>query len=269
MFGLTSKDLRCGKKNTPEIRGRLLSELEYSDLICTFPSPYMQLNCTDNCTCSLNRKMRETIIDCSNKNMTTFPTNLILVPEQSDTIRLHMEHNLIRNLSKAVERHYKTSNNLYHNITGLYLSNNIIESFHQECLPPNLNELYVDHNRIKSFKQTDINFFDTLVNRTKLELKLGNNLYECDCNSRALYYFVRNRWAKIKDVEQVKLHCQDTEPIVLWNTKLDDFCWNTPPAAPITTIVLLTICCVLAIFIFIMIYSRSRANEAKGILCRC
>ena len=185
--------------------------------------------------------------------MTTFPTNLILVPKESETIRLHMEHNLIRNLSKAVERYYKTSDNHYHNITRLYLSNNIIESFHQECLPPNLNELYVDHNRIKSFKQTDINYFDTLVNKTKLELKLGNNLYECDCNSRALYHFVRNRWTKIKDVDQVKLHCQDTEPIVLWNTKLEDFCWNTPSAALIaslatlasTSIVLLTICCCL------------------------
>merc|ERR1719376_1392207 len=140
--------------------------------------------------------------------MTTFPTDLILVPNHSDTIRLHMEHNLIKNLSQAVERYYKTSNNNYKFITGLYLS----------------------HNIISSFKQTDINYFDSLVNRTKLELKLGNNLYDCDCNSRALYHFVKNRGSKIRDLEHVQLQCKNSAPLALWKAKLEEFCSNTPPA---------------------------------------
>jgi len=271
MFEVTSKDLKCGEKNSPETKGRLLSELEYSDLTCTFPSPSMQINCTDNCSCRLNRKLRETIIDCSNKSMTTFPTSLVLVPKHSDTIRLHMEHNLIKNLSKAVERYYKTSNNNYKFITGLYLSNNIIDSFHQECLPPDLNELFLDNNRISSFKQTDINYFDSLVNRTKLELKLGNNLYECDCNSRALFHFVKNRGSKIRDLDQVQLQCTDPGPMALWKAKLEEFCSITTPAAIIAGVAVIIIflsafCIVLGVYtcykdtILIWIYSKSWAR---------
>ena len=159
----------------------------------------------------------------------------------------------------------------YQYITALYLSNNIIDSFHQECLPPNLKELFLDNNRITSFKQTDINYFDSLVNRTNLELKLGNNAYECDCDSRALFHFVKNRGSRIKDLNLVQLQCEDSAPIELWKAKLDEFCWNTPPAAiivsvSIVVIFLLGICFVLAIYtcyretIVIWIYSKSWAR---------
>eukprot|EP00090_Calanus_glacialis_P045164 TRINITY_DN8224_c0_g1_i1.p1 TRINITY_DN8224_c0_g1~~TRINITY_DN8224_c0_g1_i1.p1 ORF type:complete len:1130 (+),score=224.17 TRINITY_DN8224_c0_g1_i1:40-3429(+) len=269
MFELTSKDLRCAGKSSEETKGLLLSEVK--TLTCPFPSPSMEVNCTDSCSCSLNRELRETIIDCSNKSMATFPMDLVLVPKHSDTIRLHMENNLIQNLSRAVDRYYKTSNNNYKYITHLYLSNNNIDSFHQECLPPDLKELFLDNNRIETFKQTDINYFDSLVNRTKLELKLGNNLYECNCESRALYHFVKNRGSKIRDLDQVQLQCEDSKPIDLWKAKLDEFCWTTPPAAiiaavAIVVIFLLGICFVLAIYtcyretIVIWIYSKSWAR---------
>eukprot|EP00092_Neocalanus_flemingeri_P010223 GFUD01011014.1.p1 GENE.GFUD01011014.1~~GFUD01011014.1.p1 ORF type:complete len:847 (+),score=141.65 GFUD01011014.1:252-2792(+) len=253
MFQLASTDLRCGDKSPAENRGRLLSDIHFADLNCSFPSSYMPLNCTDTCTCSLNREFRETAIDCSNRSMTTFPTDLVLVEKHSDTIRLNMEHNQIQNLSKAVEKYYKTSNNNYKYITHLYLSNNIIQTFHQECLPPNLKELFLDNNRIKSFKQTDINYFDSLVNRTNLELKLGNNLYECDCESRALFHFVKNRGSKIKDLNLVQLKCEDSKQITLWKAKLDEFCWIPWPAAiiaavSIVVIFLLTVCLVLALY---------------------
>jgi len=273
MFSLSSNDLRCGPKSSDHTKGRLLSDLKYEDLTCRFPSALMPgPECTDNCTCILNRYKKEVLIDCSNKSMTTFPTKLVMVDQHSDSITLNMEHNRIQNLSQAVEKYYKTQNNNYKNITKLYLSHNVISSFSQECLPPDLKELFLDNNRIESFKPTDINYFDSLVNRTKLELKLGNNPYVCDCKSRTLYHFIKNRGSKIKDLSLVQLECEDlSEPIILWKAKLDEFCWITPPAAiiaavSIVVIFLLSVCLILALYtcyretIVIWIYSKSWAR---------
>ena len=136
--------------------GRLMSEVEYSDLTCPFPSIILPLNCTDSCSCMLNRKARETIMNCSNRIMTAFPSDLILVPKQSDSVRLHLEHNQIQSLCTAVERYRKTSDNNYKHITALHLSINALSSLHPERLPTNLTELILENNKIKYFKQTDI-----------------------------------------------------------------------------------------------------------------
>ena len=54
----------------------------------------------------------------------------------------------------------------------------------QDSLPPDLKVLWLDNNQIERFQQTDINYFDGLVNRTSLRLKLGNNPYACSCDSK-------------------------------------------------------------------------------------
>jgi hypothetical protein len=54
----------------------------------------------------------------------------------------------------------------------------------QDSLPPDLKVLWLDHNQIQRFQQTDINYFDGLVNRTSLRLKLGHNPYSCSCDSK-------------------------------------------------------------------------------------
>ena len=80
LFKLASKEIRCGPKSSEALQNQLLGEVDYADLTCPFPSSYIELDCTDRCSCSLNRKFKETIIDCSNRSMTTFPSNLIFYP---------------------------------------------------------------------------------------------------------------------------------------------------------------------------------------------
>ena len=150
---------------------------------------------------------RETHMDCSNSAMTTFPSQLVLV-RGSDTISLDMSSNRITNVSRAVESFYNSSvARHYANITRLYLSHNQIQTFNQESLPPALEELYLDNNHIARFQQSDINYFDSLVNRTNFRLRLGNNPYSCSCDSTPLFHFIKNRGAKLEDLHTVMMKC--------------------------------------------------------------
>ena len=105
-FELVKSDLECinTDENSLQTSGKLLTNVEYEHLVCPFPSARLPLNCTDRCSCSINRYFRETIIDCSDLGMTEFPSSLVLEPSLSNTICLDMSHNMITDLSKAVER---------------------------------------------------------------------------------------------------------------------------------------------------------------------
>lgn len=273
MFSLSSHDLQCGPI-PHSLSGQSISRLTYSDLSCKFPSAQIDMLCTDNCSCHLNTYYRKTVIDCSNQGMEKFPSTLPLIPNYSDTIELIMANNLIRNLSKAVEGYYNTkikNNNNYNTITKLSLSNNRIETFHQECLPPNLTEIFLDNNRIKTFQHSDINYFDLMINRTKdSNLTLSNNPYECSCNSRPLYHFVKNRWSNIEDFDNIYLQC-DQKPEKLIKANVEEFCVIGLSVLIILIVVILVffllgVCVILAFYIcyrdtiVIWIYSKSWAR---------
>ena len=133
--------------------------------------------------------------------MDRFPSRLLLL-DNSDSISLNMNNNIIQNISYAVQKFDKNSDNEaehYKNITKLYLSNNRIRYFQQKSLPSNLEELYLDHNQISSFSQSDANYFDTLIEKRDLKLKLGSNPYSCDCDSSPLFHLLRQRYQQILD----------------------------------------------------------------------
>ena len=144
--------------------------------------------------------------------MTRFPSNLVL-SEKSEKIVLDLSGNQISNLTYAVARYNNLDEGarLYQKISKLFLTRNQISVFKHGCLPPDLEELYLDNNHISQFQQSDINYFDSLVNRTNLRLRLGNNPYSCSCQSTPLYHFIKNRGTKVEDQHLVTLRCQDGE----------------------------------------------------------
>ena len=148
--------------------------------------------------------------------LTRFPNNLVLSPK-SEKIVLDLSGNQIQNLSYAVSRYYTNLDDdakLYQNISRLRLSRNQITVFTHGCLPSDLEELYLDNNRISTFQQSDINYFDNLVQQSesesRIKLKLGNNPYTCSCDTTPLYHFIKNRAAKV-DVDLIKMKCETGE----------------------------------------------------------
>ena len=141
--------------------------------------------------------------------MTRFPSNLVLVSKKSDKIVLDLSGNQINNLTYAVARYNNGDEGarLYQNISQLFLTRNQISVFQHGCLPPDLEELYLDQNQISQFQQSDINYLDSLVDRTNLRLRLGNNPYSCSCDSTPLFHFIKNRGATLEDQHTVKMKC--------------------------------------------------------------
>ena len=141
--------------------------------------------------------------------MTRFPNNLTLI-QKSEKIVLDLSGNKIQDLSFAVSRYYSNHDEakLFQKISRLSLSGNEITVFNHSWLPPNLQELYLDNNRISKFQQSDINYFDNLVQQSNngTRLKLGNNPYSCSCDSIPLYNFVKNRGDRL-DQHLIKMKC--------------------------------------------------------------
>merc|ERR1719461_2081476 len=220
--------VRCGEDSPPRNRRKFLNDpsLDFRDLDCPFNK-----TCPEPCSCSLNTYYKQTFIDCSNRNLTRFPSNLLLIAK-SDKIVLDLSGNQISNLNYAVERYTSgdESAKLYQKISKLFLTGNQISVFKHDCLPGDLEELYLDRNRISEFQQSDINYFELLINRTNLRLRLGNNPYSCSCDSTPLFHLIKNNGAKLNDTHTIMMKCDSQQqPLALWTLKLEDFCkpWNT------------------------------------------
>ena len=102
---------------------------------------------------------------------------------------------------------------LYQKISQLFLTRNQISVFKHGCLPPDLEELYLDRNRISEFQQSDINYFEDLIKRTNLRLRLGNNPYSCSCDSTPLFHLIKNRGAKLNDTHTIMMKCDSQQVI--------------------------------------------------------
>ena len=112
--------------------------------------------------------------------MTRLPSFIPQIPD-SQGVNLNMSHNSLSQISGFS----KTTAN-YDTISKLILSHNQIERVSGADLPPSLTQLALDSNRLTVLEP------DVIARMEGLELmKLGNNEYECSCESKALFYFVK------------------------------------------------------------------------------
>jgi len=130
--------VRCGEQSPPRTRRKFLNDpcLNYRDLNCPFPSSIINKQCPEPCTCSLNTYYRETFMDCSDRNLTSLPSTLVL-SDKSDKIVLDLSGNQIENLTYAVARYHNQDEGarLYQNISKLFLTRNQISVFQHGFCP--------------------------------------------------------------------------------------------------------------------------------------
>ena len=206
-FALSSNDLRCGSDLNPSLK-----EIDYDDLNCDFPSDLLKVDCPDPCGCSWNKANDQITVDCKEKELTKFPKFIPTI--QNSTVALHLENNKISDLHTAVQHFYLPNSSRYSSIRELYLSNNSISTFDHTLLPPSLAVLNLDYNFIKHFSKQDLNYFDQLINRTRLTLRLRNNSFECSCESKDLFHFLQRR-SEVLDKDHVFPMCSgiQTKPL--------------------------------------------------------
>jgi protein toll len=250
MFTLTSHNLVCGPNSFGKNSGKYLQNVKFDDLLCPFPSASMPYDCTEQCSCFLERFHKETIMNCSNQNLTAFPQNLVLLEGESNTIQLHMENNFLTNIFQEITKP------LFNNISHLYLSNNRIVHLNKETIPDNLAVLYVDNNRIEKIEEEDLEYLDSLVKKTDLQLKLSRNPFKCSCDNRNLYHFVQNRKEIIEDASIVSLQCEESD-MELLGSDLHDFC-NTSLSPVLIAIVIIIVIVLMVVCIVLILYSCHR-----------
>merc|ERR1711988_1428854 len=173
----------------------------------------------------------------------------------------------IQDLSFAVSRYYSNQDKvkLFQKVSRLSLSRNQINVFNHSWLPPNLQELYLDNNRISKFQQSDINYFDNLVQKSinGTRLKLGNNPYSCSCDSNPLYYFVKNREDRL-DQHLIKMKCDaDQTASQLLDMNVEDFCSfeSSNLNFTIAIIVVLLVLLLVAVTTLVLVIKRDRRKN--------
>ena len=229
--------------------GELLMDKEVSEMSCSFPSEFVPHHCSEHCSCSITPYQSEdiaqvhahVIVNCSGHNVLPQSLPLIVNQEEVKQLTLDLSHGGLKSMEKLSQIEH------YDNVTALILSHNNLTVLSGDHLPSRLEEVAFDHNRIRTLDIRD------LRSNAFKSIRLGGNPYDCNCNSRLLYRFVR-RNAQVRDHDQVWLDCYpDGRRAVNNISEYTEFCTNTKQrvyeiAIPVGLIllgILLAIVCVL------------------------
>ncbi|KAI4487753.1 hypothetical protein M0802_011858 [Mischocyttarus mexicanus] len=193
--------------------GLTIKELNSSTYICPEDEYFkIENKCQINCTCSVRPKDKTRILDCSNMNMSNF-----LIDEK----RVHYVENysLILNITGNALTRMPSMEYLHSiNLTHLLLSNNRISEITFEKLPTTLKVLEMHNNEVSRIDT----FVLVLMNASYLnELTLSGNPFICDCDTEALFLFIKLYRSNFKDLE--KLTCENMN-IPLYKLRFNSFC---------------------------------------------
>ena len=141
-----------------------------------------------------------------------------------DTKVLDLRHNQLFSL-KSLNGSY------FENITTLFLTFNNISNLDYVVLPSQLEELWLDHNSLMSLSDYTIQ----LLSRLK-QLRLGNNLWQCNCSIVPLHQFLLSNYSIVMDMDTIT--CGEERLISL---TLGDVCPALPVQAFIISSVIVSI----------------------------
>jgi protein toll len=213
-FKLQSGDLLC--KSPSSLAMQLLTNLAYDDFYCPFPvnSSIRDEMCPEFCECRFTPYEAMTNVDCEDSGYTTFPLHLPMI-EHTRRVSLNMNRNGIKSIKdlKKKVRNFSA-------ISELYLDGNDIEIVRHEDLPPHIVRLSLADNAIKSIDEDTLGFFGANLNF----LQLGQNIFECGCESTELFNFVHKYDHLIGDVANVTISCGDGRVLKVIDTELAEIC---------------------------------------------
>jgi len=208
LIDLDIDDITCPDKKN-------ILETSYSELSCQIPSELFREKCPEKCKCNLNRYSRTVSVNCSGQGMTQIPENLPIIPGESERIILHMQNNLLTNLTESLECLSRKNYSKFNSISELHLSRNRLR-YISDNFPMNLKYLSLDHNIINVYPNRTLQYFQMMSKHSKLSLKLGSNPYSCNCESLELLHFLKLFYSHIGDSKNVTVKCIDKEKSLLF-----------------------------------------------------
>ncbi|XP_060524026.1 protein toll-like [Cylas formicarius] len=212
----------------PEVRA--LVDIKQDRLYCSnFESPILArdlrprhitcsleglINCPGPCSCDYRPYDLSIIVDCSYRNLSTYPTlNITGITYIQTVLYLNGNH-----FSQG-----PTTNSSYHNVTVLDLSRNHINEM--TWIPPRIKELRLSGNNLTGLNEN----FIKLLNKTASlrRMTLNSNPWYCDCYAANLQNYLMAHFDKVNrtDVQcyasaayLVKLNIVDLCPNPLYLT---------------------------------------------------
>jgi len=194
-------DITCPDKKN-------ILETSYTDLLCPIPSELVSEKCPEKCKCDLNRHTRSVSVNCTGQAMTQIPENLPLIPGESERIILHMQNNLLTNLTDSLECLARKNHSKFNSISELHLSRNRLR-YIGDNFPISLRYLSLDHNKINVYLNRTLQYFQSKLKDSKLILKLGSNPYYCNCESLEFLHFFKLFYSHVEDNKNVTMKCID------------------------------------------------------------
>lgn len=256
-FSTSSKNSALGCADKPQYT---LDSVPLNAMTCSFPSkdlPNPMFKCPDNCLCSLttyqssSNQESSVLVNCSHQ-----PGVPSFVPSHiSSQVQLDLTLSALTNTSVLPNIQGLTS------ISELTLSQNNLTMIELDDLPSILHSLYIDRNHITYLEDKILQKLTNLKS-----LRLGNNPFSCDCDSKALFRFVQRNAGSIQDGSAIALECAEGSTPINSFTDYTEFCVETKEivvaiALPVSLLILLVLTMIVLFLIYrdyisIWIYSK-------------
>ncbi|TRY68548.1 hypothetical protein TCAL_11013 [Tigriopus californicus] len=253
-YEIQANDVQCS--SPPENTNEAFDALPYEQFYCEFPSSEFDeiIDCPEHCQCYYSPYNQMSYVNCKDKQLEHIPRNIPALPNMS--VSLNLGGNNLTTLTPLDET-FQTGS-----ISILDLSNNSLKTLAAQDLPPGLLQLSISNNFIQTFDVDTLTLFKTLI-----KIELGNNQFECSCDSKLLIQFSRRYQNLVNDIENVTIVC-DGVPRPILDIQIHELCYDFKSdivniALPIVIIVLIAsilalICIVKQDIIIIWIYSQPR-----------
>lgn len=191
----------------------LLSELNSKSYKCIPPMEainHVEM-CPNNCDKWIRPFDKTFIFNCSYRNLHQAPESLCSLRDENFVNELDLTGNRIKIIPNL-------QYNGYNNLSRLTLSHNEISSISRNVLlHSTLEKLELDNNQLTRIAPDVIHKLKLSVKK----MKLGNNPWQCDCETRSLQMFVHMKNTTVEDEEHVV--CKNFNKI-LTRLTIDELC---------------------------------------------
>ncbi|XP_076173538.1 toll like receptor isoform X1 [Ptiloglossa arizonensis] len=189
------------------VQNIIVADIKSKSLKCEVLDP-----CPKQCTCWGKPHDRIFSIDCSYKNLSSIPNNIMSLPYYQ--LELNLTGNKLKRILSLAD-----SGLINVPVTKLLLSDTNISNISLNELPSSIEVLELHNNNISKIDSNVLQFMSN--SSTLKKLTLHGNPWTCDCNARDFLNFIQTKVVKIPD--SLLIHCKDMN-IPMLKMTATDFC---------------------------------------------
>lgn len=234
-----SDNLTCSYPK--HLRGKRISKLSMLDFRCTILE-----DCPFPCNC-YRTPDDKLVMNCSNRRLETFPHS-----SPWNTTVLDLSGNHLKSLGDLRLP-------IWQNLTEIYLDDNNITNFSGWNYFQKLTVLSLRNNLLRVLP---LKFMNYTINLPAFQITLGDNPWQCDCETADFKVWLTENVRKIKDVNKVYCENKSDENGTMNVIRVSDdiLCPldNWPYRKQLITVTVIGVLLALLLFVTLILYYRNR-----------